>query len=71
MSCLRHCRPAKRDRQPAYPFGSMRARNGTLTLQAIVGKFVAAVDEDIDPENADSIFCAMSCRCNPVKDTHG
>jgi 4-hydroxy-3-polyprenylbenzoate decarboxylase len=49
----------------------MRARNGTLTLQAIVGKFVAAVDEDIDPENADSIFCAMSCRCNPVKDTHG
>jgi UbiD family decarboxylase len=47
-----------------------RALNGTLTLQAIVGKFVVAVDEDIDPENADSIFWAMSYRCNPIKDTH-
>jgi UbiD family decarboxylase len=47
-----------------------RALNGTLTLQAIVGKFVVAVDEDIDPENADSIFWAMSYRCNPAKDTH-
>ncbi len=47
-----------------------RALNGTLTLQAIVGKFVVAVDEDIDPENADSIFWAMSYRCNPAEDTH-
>jgi UbiD family decarboxylase len=47
-----------------------RALNGTLTLQAIVGKFVVAVDEDIDPENADAIFWAMSYRCNPIKDTH-
>jgi UbiD family decarboxylase len=47
-----------------------RALNGTLTLQAIIGKFVVAIDEDIDPENADSIFWAMSYRCNPAKDTH-
>jgi UbiD family decarboxylase len=47
-----------------------RALNGALTLQAIVGKFVVAVDEDIDPENADAIFWAMSYRCNPIKDTH-
>jgi len=47
-----------------------RALNGTLTLQAIVGKFVVAVDEDIDPENPDAIFWAMSYRCNPIKDTH-
>jgi 4-hydroxy-3-polyprenylbenzoate decarboxylase len=47
-----------------------RALNGTLTLQAIVGKFVVAVDEDIDPDNADSVFWAMSYRCNPIKDTH-
>ncbi len=47
-----------------------RALNGTLTLQAIIGKFVIAIDEDIDPENADSIFWAMSYRCNPLRDTH-
>jgi 4-hydroxy-3-polyprenylbenzoate decarboxylase len=47
-----------------------RALNGALTLQAIVGKFVIAVDEDIDPENADAVFWAMSYRCNPIKDTH-
>jgi UbiD family decarboxylase len=45
-----------------------RALNGTLTLQAIVGKFVVAVDKDIDPGNADSIFWAMSYRCNPLED---
>jgi UbiD family decarboxylase len=47
-----------------------RALNGTLTLQAIVGKFIVAVDEDIDPDNADSVFWAMSYRCNPIEDTH-
>jgi UbiD family decarboxylase len=47
-----------------------RALNGTLTLQAIVGKFIVAVDEDIDPDNADAVFWAMSYRCNPIKDTH-
>ena len=30
-----------------------RALHGALTLQAIVGKFVIAIDDDIDPENAD------------------
>jgi len=47
-----------------------RALNGTLTLQAIVGKFIVAVDEDIDPDNSDAVFWAMSYRCNPIKDTH-
>ena len=28
-----------------------------------------AVDDDIDPNNADAVFWAMSYRCNPVKDT--
>jgi UbiD family decarboxylase len=56
---------------PATPRSEVwRALNGTLTLQAIVGKFVVAVDEDIDPDNADAIFWAMSYRCNPIKDTH-
>jgi 4-hydroxy-3-polyprenylbenzoate decarboxylase len=47
-----------------------RALNGTLTLQAAIGKFVIAIDEDIDPDNADAVFWAMSYRCNPATDTH-
>jgi 4-hydroxy-3-polyprenylbenzoate decarboxylase len=46
-----------------------RALYGVLTLQAFVGKFVIAVDEDIDPHNADAVFWAMSYRCNPAEDT--
>ena len=46
-----------------------RALQGSLTLQAAIGKFVVAIDEDIDPDNADSIFWAMSYRCNPAEDT--
>jgi 4-hydroxy-3-polyprenylbenzoate decarboxylase len=47
-----------------------RALHAALTLQAIVGKFVIAVDDDIDPDNADSVFWAMAYRCNPATDTH-
>jgi len=45
-----------------------RALHGALTLQAVIGKFVIAVNEDIDPENADAVFWAMAYRCNPVAD---
>jgi 4-hydroxy-3-polyprenylbenzoate decarboxylase len=45
-----------------------RALNGTLALQSAVGKFVIAVDEDIDPASPDSVWWAMSYRCNPVED---
>ena len=47
-----------------------RALYGVLTLHAFVGKFVIAVDDDIDPHNADAILWAMSYRCNPSMDTH-
>jgi 4-hydroxy-3-polyprenylbenzoate decarboxylase len=47
-----------------------RALEGALTLQAVIGKFVIAVDEDIDPDNADSVFWAMAYRCTPGRDTH-
>lgn len=47
-----------------------RALHGTLQLQAVIGKFVIAVDDDIDPTNADAVFWAMSYRCNPAEDTH-
>ena len=46
-----------------------RALHASLTYQAVIGKFVVAIDEDIDPENADSVFWAMSYRCNPAQDT--
>jgi 4-hydroxy-3-polyprenylbenzoate decarboxylase len=46
-----------------------RGLQGALTLQAVVGKFVIAVDEDIDPDNADAVFWAMAYRCNPGRDT--
>ena len=36
----------------------------------MIGKFVIAVDDDIDPNNADAVFWAMSYRCNPLEDTH-
>ena len=47
-----------------------RGLQGTLTLQAPVGKFVIAVDEDIDPTSLDAVIWAMSYRCNPIEDTH-
>jgi 4-hydroxy-3-polyprenylbenzoate decarboxylase len=47
-----------------------RGLQGALTLQAVIGKFVIAVDEDIDPNNADAVFWAMAYRCNPIRDTH-
>jgi len=47
-----------------------RALHGVLTLHPFVGKFVIAVDEDIDPQNADAVLWAMSYRCNPAEDTH-
>ncbi|MGH7089260.1 MAG: hypothetical protein ACREFQ_10190, partial [Stellaceae bacterium] len=46
-----------------------RALNAALTVQAAIGKFVVAIDEDIDPDNADAVFWAMSYRCNPAEDT--
>ncbi len=45
-----------------------RALYGTMSLQAAIGKFVIAIDDDIDPNNADAVFWAMGYRCNPVED---
>ena len=46
-----------------------RAMHGAMNLQAVVGKFIVAIDDDIDPSNPDAIFWAMSYRCNPAVDT--
>jgi UbiD family decarboxylase len=45
-----------------------RALDGASTLHRFVGKWIVAVDEDIDPHNADALFWAMSYRCQPQHD---
>ena len=45
-----------------------RGLNGIAMLQGAVGKYVIAVNEDIDPENCDAVFWAMSYRANPILD---
>jgi 4-hydroxy-3-polyprenylbenzoate decarboxylase len=46
-----------------------RALYGAMSLQSSCGKYVIAVNEDIDPSNSDSIFWALSYRSNPELDT--
>jgi UbiD family decarboxylase len=45
-----------------------RALVGASALHRFAGKWVVAVDEDIDPENADALLWAMSYRCQPQHD---
>lgn len=45
-----------------------RALYAATTLHRFAGKWVIAIDEDIDPENADALFWAMSYRCQPQHD---
>jgi 4-hydroxy-3-polyprenylbenzoate decarboxylase len=45
-----------------------RALHGAAGLQADCGKYVIAVSEDIDPENADAVFWSLAYRANPVDD---
>jgi len=45
-----------------------RALYGIATQHRAIGKFVIAVDEDIDVDNADAILWALSYRCNPAID---
>ena len=45
-----------------------RALYGASSLHRFAGKWVIAIDEDIDPTNADALFWAMSYRCQPQHD---
>jgi UbiD family decarboxylase len=45
-----------------------RALYAVSTVHRFAGKWVIAIDEDIDPENADALFWAMSYRCQPQHD---
>jgi UbiD family decarboxylase len=45
-----------------------RALYATATVHRFAGKWIVAIDEDIDPTNADALFWAMSYRCQPQHD---
>src|SRR6266436_4890708 len=47
-----------------------RALHGAATLNAIAGKIVIAVSDDIDPDNLDAVMWAIGYRCNPIEDVH-
>ena len=48
-----------------------RALHGASALHRFAGKWIVAVDEDIEPDNADALFWAMSYRCQPQHDLAG
>ncbi len=45
-----------------------RALYGASSLAAAIGKYVIAVNEDIDPESGDAVFWSLAYRVNPVLD---
>jgi 4-hydroxy-3-polyprenylbenzoate decarboxylase len=45
-----------------------RALYGATSFQGPCGKYVIAVDGDIDPDNADAVFWAMAYRASPDRD---
>ncbi len=45
-----------------------RALYGAASLHRAAGKYVIAVNDDIDPNNADALFWAMAYRANPALD---
>ncbi len=47
-----------------------RGLHGAASLNAIAGKILIGVSEDIDPDNLDAVMWAIAYRCNPVEDVH-
>jgi UbiD family decarboxylase len=45
-----------------------RGLHGAAAFQAIFGKVVIGVSEDIDPANLDAVLWAVAYRCNPIDD---
>jgi UbiD family decarboxylase len=45
-----------------------RGLHGAAAFQAIFGKVVIGVSEDIDPANLDAVLWAIAYRCNPIDD---
>ena len=57
-----------------YAAGTPRSEVGrhddAASLNAIAGKIIIAVSEDIDPDNLDAVMWSIAYRCNPVEDVH-
>jgi 3-polyprenyl-4-hydroxybenzoate decarboxylase len=51
------------DRQEVW-----RALYGLISQHRAIGKYVIALNDDIDPENMDAVWWALSYRCNPALD---
>ncbi len=47
-----------------------RGMNGAASFNAIAGKIIIAVSDDIDPDNLDAVMWAIAYRCNPIEDVH-
>jgi 4-hydroxy-3-polyprenylbenzoate decarboxylase len=47
-----------------------RALYGAAALHRAAGKYIIAVNDDIDPDNADALLWAMCYRANPSLDLH-
>jgi UbiD family decarboxylase len=45
-----------------------RALYGACSLQALCGKYVIALNDDIDPANGDAVWWALAYRANPTLD---
>jgi UbiD family decarboxylase len=45
-----------------------RAMYGLVSQHRAIGKYVIALNDDIDPENLDAVWWALSYRCNPAID---
>ena len=45
-----------------------RALYGVASYRRAEGKWIVAVDKDIDADNSDAVFWAMSYRCKPHRD---
>ena len=45
-----------------------RAMYALVSQHRAIGKYVIALDEDIDPQNLDAVWWALSYRCNPALD---
>jgi 4-hydroxy-3-polyprenylbenzoate decarboxylase len=54
-------------RHPAQPWQALHA---AVALDPTIGKMIVAVDEDIDPNDADAVNWAMAFRMRPHLDTH-
>jgi 4-hydroxy-3-polyprenylbenzoate decarboxylase len=45
-----------------------RGLSAAATRYRFAGRWIIAVDEDVDPENCDAVFWSMSYRCQPQYD---